>query len=161
MSHRVRRAVFGILAAAFAVAGALAGTSEVDVTGAVNNPLHLTAGALRALQAAEVTIVPQPGTDMPAGTFKGVLLIKLISQAVLKDKPVKHAFLQHTLIVTGRDGYAVALAIGEIEPAIEGKLVILAYDLDGRPLRDGFRLVVPGDKQGARQVRDVVRIDVQ
>jgi hypothetical protein len=33
--------------------------------------------------------------------------------------------------------------------------------MDGKPLGDGhFRLVVPGDKRGARSVRNVARISV-
>jgi hypothetical protein len=156
----MRCAIKAILAGALAfMAPAWAG--DVNITGAVINPLHLSPGTLRALPATTVTIAKSADSDMPPGTFKGVLLTKLLSQAVLKDKQGKHAFLQHTMIVTGRDGYAVALAIGEIEPGMEGKAVILAYDVDGRPFRDGIHLVVPGDKQGARQVRDVVKIEVQ
>lgn len=134
---------------------------DVDINGAVANPLRLTPGALRAMPATEVTIAKSADSDMPPGTFRGVLLTKVLARAVLKDKPGKHSFLQHSMLVTGRDGYAVALAIGEIEPGMEGKTVLLAYDVDGRPFRDGIHLVVPGDKQGARQVRDVVKIEVQ
>jgi DMSO/TMAO reductase YedYZ molybdopterin-dependent catalytic subunit len=149
----------GAVAALLVLAPAWAG--DVDIAGAVNNPLHLTPGALRAMPATEVTVAKSADSDMPAGTFRGVLLTKLLARAVLRDKPGKHSFLQHSMLVTGRDGYAVALAIGEIEPGMEGKSVLLAYDVDGRPFRDGLHLVVPGDKQGARQVRDVVRIEVQ
>lgn len=146
---------------ALVLAPARAAPGEVELAGAISNPQRLTVGALRALPATEVTIVPAKDSDMPAGTFKGVLLTRLLSRAGTKDKPGKHTFLQHTVLVFGRDGYAVALAFGEFETGLEGKAVILAYDADGRPLRDGLHLVVPGDKQGARQVRDVVRIEVQ
>lgn len=150
-----------MVALALAASSAHAVPGEVEISGAVSTPQHLTTGALRALPATEVTIVPAKDSDMPAGTFKGVLLTKLLARATPKDKPGKHAFLQHTVLVFGRDGYGIALAFGEFEPGLEGKSVILAYDADGRPFRDGLHLVVPGDKQGARQVRDVVKIDVQ
>lgn len=153
------RTVVAVCATAFfALAAAVAGTGELDVTGAVLKPLHLTAGTLRSLPPTEVVLTGKPGTQ---GTYKGVLLYKLLDQTSLKDKPGKNAFLQHSVMVIGRDGYAAALAIGEFEPNYEAKSVIIAYEVDGRPLRDGFRLVVPGDKEGGRQVHDVTRIEVQ
>ena len=135
---------------------AAAGAGDLSVTGAVMTPLHLTPGALRAMPATEVVFTGKQG-----GTYKGVLLYVLLDKASLKDKSGKNAFLQHTIMVTGSDGYAAALAVGEFDPNYEAKTVILAYDIDGRPLRDGYRLVVPGEKEGGRQVHDVVKIDVQ
>jgi len=35
--------------------------------------------------------------------------------------------LRHTIVVTGRDGYAAVLALAEIDPEFEGKQVVLAY----------------------------------
>jgi hypothetical protein len=63
--------------------------------------------------------------------------------------------------ITGRDGYAVALAVGELDPHYEGKSVILAY-AGGEPPASiaARRLVVPGDKHGGRSVRDVTSIEV-
>jgi hypothetical protein len=70
--------------------------------------------------------------------------------------------LRYTLIVTGRDGYAVALAIGELDPLYEGKSVILAYAGGEPPVSSTtLRLVVPGDVHGGRSVRDVSTIEVQ
>lgn len=53
----------------------------------------------------------------------------------------------------------IAVAIGEIEPNLEGKQILVAYSRDGQPTEP--RLVVPGDKHGARSVRDVVRVTVK
>jgi hypothetical protein len=40
--------------------------------------------------------------------------------------------------------------------------VILAYDRDGKPFdAGGFRLIVPGDKHGGRNVQNVVQIEVK
>ena len=70
--------------------------------------------------------------------------------------------LRHTIVVTGRDGYAVVLALAEIDPEFEGKQVVLAYRRDGQPMNGHeLRLVVPGDRRGGRSVRDVVRIDLR
>src|SRR5262249_38614865 len=69
---------------------------------------------------------------------------------------------QTYLLVTGRDGYTGAPAIGERDPPVEGKSVILAYD-GGEPAasRTALRLVVPGDVHGGRSVRDVATIEVR
>jgi len=116
---------------------------------------------LRALPATELALGFMAGSKPEKGAFKGVLLWRLLGQAEIKTRPGKGANLLHTITVTGQDGYAVALAIAEIDPRFEGKTVLLAYDQDGRPLRGGFRLIVPGDGEGGRSVRNVVRIEVQ
>jgi hypothetical protein len=49
-----------------------------------------------------------------------------------------------TLLITGHEGYAVALAIGELDPHYEGKSVILAYAGGDPPASSAqLRLVVP------------------
>jgi hypothetical protein len=59
-------------------------------------------------------------------------------------------------------GYAVALAIGELDPHYEGKSVILAYAGGDPPATAAqLRLVVPGDVHGGRSVRDVAAIEVR
>ena len=63
-------------------------------------------------------------------------------------------------MVRGGDGYAVALAIGEIDPAFENKQVVLADAQDGQPLA-AARLVVPGDAKAGRSVRGVAAIEVR
>jgi len=49
---------------------------------------------------------------------------------------------------------------GEIAPDFGGKQALIAYERDGKPL-DHFRLVMPGDKHGARNVRDIVTVAVE
>ncbi len=86
----------------------------------------------------------------------------MLENAGLVDDPGKNASLKHTLLITGRDGYAVALAIGELDPHYEGKSVILAYAGGDPPASTAqLRLVVPGDVHGGRSVRDVAAIEVR
>jgi DMSO/TMAO reductase YedYZ molybdopterin-dependent catalytic subunit len=64
--------------------------------------------------------------------------------------------------VTAADGYAAAIAVGEISPLLADRPILLADQLNGAPLPDhALRLVVPGDRLGARSVRDVVRIAIE
>ena len=70
----------------------------------------------------------------------------LLEKAEPIDEPGKNANLRRTLLITGRDGYTVALAVGEIDPHYEGKQVIVAYSGGDPPASMTFlRLVVPGD----------------
>ncbi len=61
--------------------------------------------------------------------------------------------------VTGQDGYAVTLAMAEIDPEFENKQVLLALDRGGAAM-DYPRLAVPDDKRAGRSVRDVQSIAV-
>jgi DMSO/TMAO reductase YedYZ molybdopterin-dependent catalytic subunit len=145
-----------------AVTGASA-DDGLTVTGQVQTPLHLGVADIQALPATTVSVSPMAGHGSEPATYSGVLLWTVLEKAGLSNKPGKNTVLRHVILVTGRDGYAVALSAGEIAPDFEGKSVILAIEKDGQPLpaADGIRLIVPGDKRGGRAVRDVVTIDVQ
>jgi hypothetical protein len=52
------------------------------------------------------------------------------------------------------------VSIGEIDPNFGNAPVMLAYAQDGKPLPT-LRLVFPSDKHGARDVRDVLHIEVR
>lgn len=54
----------------------------------------------------------------------------------------------------------MALSIGEIDPRMEGKPVLIAVTRDGEPVND-LRLVVPGNVHAARSVRDLASIEVR
>ncbi|GAA0526687.1 hypothetical protein GCM10008941_02560 [Rhizomicrobium palustre] len=146
---------------ALAFGPALAAPLEITVDGAVKTSLHLSETELRALPPSEVTLQLPLGSHMQAGPYKGVLVMTLLAKAVTKDEAVKNSFIRHTVMVYGRDGYAAAFAEGEFNPAYEGKAVLLAYEVNGEPFSDGLRLVSPGDKEGGRNVHDVVRIEVK
>jgi hypothetical protein len=62
--------------------------------------------------------------------------------------------------VTGRDGYQIAFSVGEIHPEFGNTPMMIATEVDGKPFADGLRIIVPGDKRGARNVRQVVKIEL-
>ena len=67
------------------------------------------------------------------------------------------------ILVTGSDCYQQAFTMGELAPAIGGQhQVIVAFVKDGALLTDtGFaRIMNPGDKSGARNVSNIIRIQV-
>ena len=149
-----------LAAALFGLAGsAYAAEPAVDVNGHAEHALHLTAADLKALPQASADVSFETGHGQESAHYTGALLWDIVGKAGITDEPgakAKH-HLQHALLVTGRDGYAVAVAIGEIDPDFENKTVLLVDD----GAEKGLRLVVPGDKKGGRAVRDVVRIEIE
>jgi Oxidoreductase molybdopterin binding domain len=134
----------------------------VTIASGGNTPVLLTAMQLAKLP--EVTVSVSFGTDHGQfhGTFSGPLLWTVLvdSKAIDPKSPRRH--VDEIALITGSDGYAAALALGEIAPVFENKSVILAEQMNGKPLGpDHFRLVVPGDRRGGRSVRDVVSILVE
>ncbi len=141
-----------------------AGSAGLSLQGRVAHPRTFTAAELQALPPTTVELAVAEGHDgQPAGphmTYTGDLLWTLIDGAGLVDEPGARTHLQHTILARGQDGYAVALAVGEIDPTFEGKPVIVAYARDGRTM-PGLKLVVPNDRRGGRSVRDLVSIEVR
>lgn len=135
----------------------------LDVAGTVQQPLHLTVQDIESVPAEHVnaSFVTEHGEQR--GDYTGVSLWALLERAKLADVPGRRGHLWQSVTVTGRDGYAVMISIGELDPNFEGKAVIIAYKRDDQPLpaAEGLRLVVPGDKHAGRSVRDVVRIEVK
>jgi len=130
--------------------------------GSVQQRLVLDKTLLESFTPVTIDVTFKTDKGEKSGRYTGVLLWSLIEKARLTDVGAKNAALRHTLLITGRDGYSVALAVGELDPHYEGKSVILAYAGGEPPASiDAPRLVVPGDKHGGRSVRDVASIDVR
>ncbi len=157
--HWRRRAGLAGLAAVLIAA---APPAPVAVTGRVAHPQSLTLDQIKALPArhVEADFATMHGQDHHSWT--GVLLWDLVTKASPQDEPGRRTGMRHVIMVSGQDGYAAAVAIGEIDPAIGGKQVILAYRQDDPPMElPTLRLIVPGDKHGARDVHDVSGIEVR
>jgi len=132
------------------------------VEGAVKQRLILDEALLTSLPAVAIDVTFETGQGKKSGRYTGVPLWALLTKAQPIDDSGKNASLRHTLLITGRDGYAVALALGEIDPHYEGKQVIVAYSGGEPPASmSSLRLVVPGDVQGGRSVRDVATIELR
>jgi hypothetical protein len=128
--------------------------------GAVKQRLILDAALLQSLPAVTVDVTFETGQGRKPGRYTGILLWALLEKAEPIDEPGLNASLRHSLL--GRDGYVVALALGELDPHYEGKQVIIAY-LGGEPSASmsSLRLVVPGDVHGGRSVRDIATIELR
>jgi DMSO/TMAO reductase YedYZ molybdopterin-dependent catalytic subunit len=92
--------------------------------------------------------------------WTGPELLDVLAAAGITDAPGKKTHFRHVILATGKDGYEVAISIGEIDPMTEGKTVIMALQQDGAPL-PAPRLIVPGDTHFARGVRDLTGLEVR
>jgi hypothetical protein len=99
--------------------------------------------------------------DKPA-EFEGVSLASLLSLAGIQlgDK-LRGPRMTEVLLVEAADGYKVAFALAEVDPAFAVREIMIADKRDGKPLdaKEGpLRVVAPGDKRPARWVRQVTAL---
>ena len=152
-----RLALAACLALPCTAASAQTGARPVEIVGNVVQPLSLTIEALAARSTVAVRSAREHGE---MATYIGPLLWPLLAEAHLRNGPERGATLQHVIFARGADGYAVAVAIGEIDPDFADKPVIIALQQDGASLPQP-RLVVPGDRKPGRAVRDLVTLEVR
>jgi hypothetical protein len=134
----------------------------LSLTGKVQHAQQFDLDQLRALPSQDLSVSFDTEHGPQQSHYTGVLLWALLDKAGGIDDATKGAVLRHVIKVTGRDGYFVLLSTGEIAPDFGAKQALVAYQRDDEAQgAGGFRLVMPGDKHGGRNVRDVVTIDVE
>jgi molybdate transport system substrate-binding protein len=139
---------------------------EVAVKGLVGTPRSFTRADLMQLPPETVAVSFLAGQGTTNATFTGTRLLNVFEAAGGAKLPTdsNNAKLRVTIMVTGADGYQVALGWGELDPEFGNAPILLAYDSDGQPLGDKqgmARLVVPEDKRGGRYVSTVKSIELR
>src|SRR6516162_10226594 len=133
---------------------------SVSVTGAVKQPLILTAADLAAMPRAKA-VTDNNGIQT---TYEGVLLSDVLKKAgVVLGAGLRGPALAGYVLASASDGYQVVFSIGELDPDMTDGQFLLADTANGKPLfgeNGAFRLVIPTDKRGARSVRLLTRIEV-
>jgi hypothetical protein len=131
--------------------------------------LQGVSGASATLTAADIGKLPQHSVQVtdhgkPA-TFEGVLLTDVLAKV---DLPTGEKFhktaASYYLLVEAKDGYRAVFAWAELDSTFTDKAVYVVTKRDGNPLsdKDGpFQLVAPGDKRGARWVRQVTALRIK
>ena len=98
-------------------------------------------------------------------TFEGVLLTDVLAKVSLPLGEKFHSTgASYFLMVEARDGYRAVFAWAELDPTFMDKAVYVVTKRNGKPLtdKDGpFQLVVPGEKRGARWVRQLKLLRVE
>ena len=120
---------------------------QISVTGYVDNPLNLSWAEIVALPQstvnAELICVDWPGQVLMSGNWTGVKLRLLLELAGITPQALKVGF-------HATDGFSTDLPI---DTAMRDD-IILAYELNGGPLTEVVRLVVPG-KWGYKWIHHV------
>lgn len=148
-----------VLFALAAPAGA-DGTAPVQLAKAGGAAITLTAESLSKLPAMEQNVGFQTSKGIKNAHYKGILLWDLLKANGLIDESGHHNELRQVFSVTGADGYRIDFSVGEIAPDFGNKAMMLSTEEDGKPLSPPT-LTVPGDNRGARNVHDVVKIEVR
>jgi DMSO/TMAO reductase YedYZ molybdopterin-dependent catalytic subunit len=134
----------------------------VKVTGEVLTPLSLTATDLAAMP--RTTAVAKDKQGVPH-TFSGVALSEIFNKAgVTTGRQLRGENLAKYLLVSCADGYKVVFSLAELDSAFTDRVVILADQIEGRPLPAGtgpFRIVVPGEKKPARNCFQVTTLTIR
>lgn len=95
---------------------------------------------------------------------EGPLLADVVAKAGLPSgDSVRGAALRTAIVARAADGYSVLFSLGEIDPRLGNDQIILADRCDGKSLdadTGPYRLAIPGDKRGARSVRQLIAIEI-
>ncbi len=102
--------------------------------------------------------------DAAPQRWSGVPLRALLTRAgVPEGGDIRGPLMRTVVVVKALDGYSALFALPELDDAFTDRVTVLADQVDGRPLppEEGpFRIVVPGEKRGARWVRQVACLRV-
>ena len=133
----------------------------ITVEGEVRTPLKLSMEDLSKMEQTEVTAKDRDNKDH---TFKGVRLAAILNLAgVTMGKELRGENLTKYILLKAADGYEVIFSLPEVDPEFMGQTVILAYLVDGNPLKKGegpFRIIAPNDKKHARWIRQLRSINI-
>ena len=154
------RASAAVVVALLLAGPATAQSPTLSLEGKVKEPKHFTVDDLKKMPAEHADVSYQTDRGPVTANFTGVLLWSLIGASGGLDDAGKGAELRHAIRITAKDGYVVVTSTGEVAPEFGGKAALVAYERDGKPL-DDFRIVMPGDKHGGRNVRDIVTIAIE
>jgi len=146
--------VLGLLATGFLAA------QEIQVTGAVKQPLSLTADDLAKMPRASARTTNN-GMET---VYEGVWLHEVLKKAgVPQGSELRGKALTTYVLAEAQDGYQVVFSLAELDPAFVDNEILLADTANGKALfgaQGRFRLVVPKDKPGARSIRMLAKLEV-
>jgi hypothetical protein len=97
-------------------------------------------------------------------TYSGFPVRRLLERAgVPLGEKLRGPALHWVVVAHARDGYAVAYALTEFDPAFTDRTIMLVDRRDGQPLPNGvgaLQVIIPADGRPARWIRMVEKLDV-
>lgn len=134
--------------------------ATVQITGAVKQPLTLTADDLAKMPRASVRTMSN-GMET---VYEGVWIHEVLKKAgVPLGTELRGKALASYVVAEAQDGYQVVFSLGELDPGFTSNEILLADTANGKPLfgaQGRFRLVASKDKAGARSVRMLTKLEV-
>ncbi len=126
-------------------------------------------GKTVVLSAADLAQLPQKTITATAhgapATFEGALLTDVLAKVDLPSaEKFRKMAASYYLLVEAKDGYRAVFAWAELDPTFMDKAVYVVTKRDGKelPEKDGpFEVVAPGEKRGARWVRQVTALKIR
>ncbi|GAA3991147.1 molybdopterin-dependent oxidoreductase [Mucilaginibacter dorajii] len=135
--------------------------AAVKITGEVATPLTINNEDLQKFNQTTVVRKDRDGKDH---TYSGVPVADLLQKAGVTMGPeLKGENLTKYLLVDASDGYQVTFALAELDKSYTDRVIILANQVDGKPLlpADGpFRIIVQDEKKPARCIKQVVSFKI-
>jgi DMSO/TMAO reductase YedYZ molybdopterin-dependent catalytic subunit len=148
----------------FAPANAFAQASPavaLHVTGEVPNHLDLTIADIAAFERQTIHVTDEKGIQ---AEYSGVPLAEILRKAGAPlGKEMRGPNMAMGLVARAPDGYQVLFALAEFDPAFNDRVILLADRRDTKPLNNHegpLRIIVPGDKRGARWIRGVTTLEI-
>ena len=136
-------------------------TSTIKVSGEVSTPLTIDAAYLQKFTQTTVTRKDRDGKDH---TYSGVIVADILKNAGVTLGPdLKGENLTKYLLVEASDGYQVIFALAELDKGYTDRTIILANQVDGKPLAAGdgpYRIIVQDEKKPARCIKQVTGMQV-
>lgn len=136
--------------------------ASVKVSGEVTTPLDLKLNDMQLFTQTEVIHKEKDNKDH---IYSGVVLSAILQKAgVTLGKDLRGKNLTKYVLIEASDGYRVVFALAELDKDFTDRTIILASQVDGKPLppEEGpFRIIVQDEKKAARCIRQVINIKVQ
>ena len=135
--------------------------SFIKIEGEANS-MTIHATDLQKMKRAEATMKDRDGKIYH---YSGVPVFEILKQAgVTLGKDLRGENLSKYVLVKAADGYEVLFSLTEFDSSFTDRVIILADQLEGKPLPSGkgpFRMVVPVEKKTARCIFEVTSIIVR
>lgn len=134
---------------------------SVTIGGDVAKPMTVSVADLKAMPRTPMKVTDEKGRT---AAYDGVLVTQLLRRAgAANGATLKGKALSTYVVITARDAYQVVFSLAELDPAMGDNNVLLADTMDGAPISDAqgpLRVIAPREKENARWVRQVEKIDV-
>lgn len=134
---------------------------RLNIDGEVEKALELSSSDLKKLPRRTVKTKDHDGKE---SNYIGFDLVEVLKLAGVKfGEGLRGKALALYLVVGAADNYKAVFALPELDPAYTDKIVLLADQMDGKPLsthNGPLQVIVPDEKKHARWVRKVTTLRV-